>query len=41
VQWRGWVWADPAAAVFIAVLILLSTFPLLQQAGEVLMQVAP
>ena len=41
VQWRGWVWTDPAAAVFIAVLILLSTFPLLQQSAELLMQRLP
>jgi Co/Zn/Cd efflux system component len=34
----GAVWTDPAAAVFIAVLILLSTFPLLQQAAELLLQ---
>jgi hypothetical protein len=37
----GWLWTDPAAAVFISVLIIWSVVPLIQQSVEVLMLRVP
>ena len=42
VQWRGWAWTDPLAALFISAMILASTAPLLRQgAEEALLQRVP
>lgn len=37
----GWRWADPAASLFIATLVMVSGFALMRQALRVLMQAAP
>lgn len=37
----GWLWADPAASLAIAVLVLLSAWHLIREAVDVLMEAAP
>lgn len=41
VWWKGWTWADPAASVIIAGLVLRSAWSLLGEAVDVLMEAAP
>jgi cobalt-zinc-cadmium efflux system protein len=38
---RGWNWADPAASIFIGLLVIYSSWSLLKQAIAILMQSAP
>ena len=41
VWWRGWIWADPAASAVIALLILRSSWALLRETVDVLLEAAP
>ena len=41
VWWRGWTWTDPLASAIIAVLVLRSSWRLLDEAVHVLMEGAP
>ena len=41
IRYFGWTWADPVCSMFIAVLITASTWPLLRDAGEILLLRAP
>ena len=37
----GWTWADPVCSIFIAIMISLSSWPLLQESGEILLLRSP
>ena len=41
ILWTGWHWADPAASIVIGVLILLSSFSLVRESVDILMQATP
>lgn len=41
ILWLGWTWADPAASVAIALLVIFSAWGLLKESVSVLMQRAP
>ena len=41
IRFFGWTWSDPLCSIFIAVLITGSTWPLLVDSGEILLQRAP
>lgn len=41
ILWTGWHWADPAASIAIGVLILLSSFSLVRESVDILMQATP
>jgi zinc transporter 5/7 len=41
IRYFGWTWADPLCSIFIAVLITASSWPLLKETGEILLQRAP
>ena len=37
----NWTWADPVCSIFIAIMILISSWPLLQESGEILLLRSP
>jgi len=41
ILWTGWQWADPATSVLIGCLILLSSFSLVRESIDILMQATP
>lgn len=41
IQLFGWKWADPLCSIFIALLTLVSIYPLLISSGKVLLQRSP
>ncbi len=41
ILWTGWYWADPATSVVIGILILLSSFSLVRESMDILMQATP
>ncbi|MBI3303223.1 MAG: cation transporter [Deltaproteobacteria bacterium] len=41
ILWTGWHWADPATSVLIGALILLSSFSLVRESVDILMQATP
>lgn len=41
ILWTDWHWADPAASIAIGVLILLSSFSLVRESVDILMQATP
>jgi cobalt-zinc-cadmium efflux system protein len=41
IVWTGWYWVDPVTSVFIGLLILVSSFDLVRESVDVLMQATP
>ena len=41
IRYFQWNWADPLVSIFIAVMILFTTWPLLKSSGEILLQRSP
>jgi cobalt-zinc-cadmium efflux system protein len=41
ILWTGWYWADPVTSVIIGVLILVSSFSLVRESIDILMQATP
>jgi cobalt-zinc-cadmium efflux system protein len=41
ILWTGWYWADPVTSVVIGILILLSSFSLVRESIDILMQATP
>ena len=41
IMWTGWYWVDPLTSVLIGILILVSSFELVRESVDVLMQATP
>jgi cobalt-zinc-cadmium efflux system protein len=41
IMWTGWLWVDPLTSVLIGILILVSSFELVRESVDVLMQATP